>query len=238
VNAVAPLAMTRLTEDVLPGDLGERLRPELVAPLVLYLCSSGCPASGAVYNAGSGYFGRVGMLGGRGVWLGDADQPATPEMIAEHWPAIISLDAAQGFGDAGAALASLASGAGEPPVASPVPAAVESAEPRAWANVSEAFAALSADLFQPAAAGDIDIVFQFSIAGRDGGDWYVWVTGGQCTAGQGRHKDATTTFRLTDDVFMQIASGHLPAMQAFASGKLAVEGDLTKAQLIERLFRF
>jgi putative sterol carrier protein len=221
---------------VLPADLGERLRPELVAPLVLYLCSSNCPASGAVYNAGSGYFGRVGVLAGPGAWLGDAQRPATPETIAQHWPAIVSLDGAQEYVDAGAALARLASGWEEP---SPVsPSAARSVKPDAWTDVSEAFAALATDFFQPAAAGDIDVVFQFTITGPDGGDWHVAVTGGQCSVGQGLHRDAATAFTLTDEVFMEIVSGRLPAMQAFAGGKLAVDGDLIKAQLIERLFSF
>ena len=39
VNTVAPLATTRLTQDVLPPDFADKLKPEFVAPLVLYLCS-------------------------------------------------------------------------------------------------------------------------------------------------------------------------------------------------------
>ncbi len=35
-NAIAPLAYTRMTEDLL-GALGEKLQPELVSPLVTYL---------------------------------------------------------------------------------------------------------------------------------------------------------------------------------------------------------
>ena len=32
-------------------------------------------------------------------------------------------------------------------------------------------------------------------------------------------------------------SGKLPAMQAFSSGKLVIEGDIMKSQLIEKLFK-
>ncbi|MEE8390408.1 MAG: SDR family NAD(P)-dependent oxidoreductase, partial [Anaerolineae bacterium] len=38
VNTLAPTAATRMTEDVMPSDLFARLKPEIVAPLVLYLC--------------------------------------------------------------------------------------------------------------------------------------------------------------------------------------------------------
>jgi hypothetical protein len=33
-------------------------------------------------------------------------------------------------------------------------------------------------------------------------------------------------------------AGTLPAMQAYTSGKLTIEGDLMKSQLIEKLFNF
>ncbi len=41
VNTVAPIAGTRLTEDVMPPEIFERLKPEYVTPLVLYLCCEG-----------------------------------------------------------------------------------------------------------------------------------------------------------------------------------------------------
>jgi hypothetical protein len=39
VNTVAPLAASRLTEDVFPPDFYEKTKPEFVAPIVMYLCS-------------------------------------------------------------------------------------------------------------------------------------------------------------------------------------------------------
>src|SRR5215831_11273998 len=38
VNAIAPIAYTRMTE----GQMGEDMRPELISPLVAYLCHSSC----------------------------------------------------------------------------------------------------------------------------------------------------------------------------------------------------
>ena len=43
VNTVAPIAATRLTEDVLPPELFEKLKPEFVAPLVLLLMLRAMP---------------------------------------------------------------------------------------------------------------------------------------------------------------------------------------------------
>ena len=38
-NAVAPIAATRMTEDILPPEVFEKLTPEYVAPVVAYLCT-------------------------------------------------------------------------------------------------------------------------------------------------------------------------------------------------------
>ena len=42
-NAIAPIAATRMTEDILPPEVLEKLTPEFVAPVVSYLCTRRCP---------------------------------------------------------------------------------------------------------------------------------------------------------------------------------------------------
>jgi putative sterol carrier protein len=38
--------------------------------------------------------------------------------------------------------------------------------------------------------------------------------------------------------FLNMMNGVLPAMQAYTSGKLKIEGDIMKSQLIEKIFKF
>ena len=57
-NAIAPLAYTRMTENLL-GNLGERLDPSFVSPIVAYLAHDECPVSGEVYSVGGGRVARV-----------------------------------------------------------------------------------------------------------------------------------------------------------------------------------
>ena len=52
-NAIAPLALTRMTEPLL-GPLGEKVAPERVSPLVAYLAHESCEATGRVFSVGGG----------------------------------------------------------------------------------------------------------------------------------------------------------------------------------------
>lgn len=104
VNAVAPMAATRLTQDVLPPELFQRLRPEFVAPLVLYLCSERCKDSGRIYNAGAGYFNRAALVTGAGALLGDGLRVPSPEEICEKWEAINSMEGAREFPNAASSM--------------------------------------------------------------------------------------------------------------------------------------
>ncbi|HKV19436.1 MAG TPA: SDR family oxidoreductase, partial [Mycobacterium sp.] len=53
-NAVAPIAATRMTQDILPPEVFEKLTPEYVAPVVAYLMSEENPDTGAVFIVGGG----------------------------------------------------------------------------------------------------------------------------------------------------------------------------------------
>jgi NAD(P)-dependent dehydrogenase (short-subunit alcohol dehydrogenase family) len=65
VNAIAPLARTRMTEDVL-GAAVAQLDPELVSPVVAWLAHEDVPVTGEVYTVGGGRVARffIGMTPG------------------------------------------------------------------------------------------------------------------------------------------------------------------------------
>ncbi|MDQ7781946.1 MAG: SDR family NAD(P)-dependent oxidoreductase, partial [Desulfomonilaceae bacterium] len=107
VNAVAPVAATRLTEDILPPDMQAKLKPEFIAPLVVYLCSEQCPVNGAIYNAGMGYYSRAAVATGQTVVVGDGTQAPTPEQVAENMERIASLEDPEEFHNATAALGAM-----------------------------------------------------------------------------------------------------------------------------------
>ncbi|MBI4932709.1 MAG: SDR family oxidoreductase [Actinobacteria bacterium] len=57
-NAIAPLALTRMTENLM-GGLGEKLDPGLVSPLVAFLAHDECPVSGQTFSVGGGRIAHV-----------------------------------------------------------------------------------------------------------------------------------------------------------------------------------
>ena len=57
-NAIAPLAMTRMTEAIL-GAFGDKLAPGLVSPIVGYLAHESCEATGRVFSVGGGRVAEV-----------------------------------------------------------------------------------------------------------------------------------------------------------------------------------
>lgn len=82
-NSIAPLAFTRMTEDLL-GPVGEKLGPEFVAPLVTYLAHESCEPTGRVFSVGGGRVAEVII----GETQGYFDAGLTPESVAANWAAI------------------------------------------------------------------------------------------------------------------------------------------------------
>lgn len=90
VNAIAPIAKTRMTEDLPTFQGVETMTPEHVTPAVLFLASDLCADKTGYVLAAAGarmYAFKVVETAGKfkdgngGIW--------TPEEIAEHWDAIV-----------------------------------------------------------------------------------------------------------------------------------------------------
>jgi NAD(P)-dependent dehydrogenase (short-subunit alcohol dehydrogenase family) len=79
-NAIAPVAKTRMTEDLFENGL-DTLDPKLVSPLVAYLACDDCPVTGEVFSAAGGLISRFFI----GLTPGYFNAQLTAEDIAEHW---------------------------------------------------------------------------------------------------------------------------------------------------------
>ena len=230
VNTIAPVAASRLTEDILPPDFLDKLKPELVTPMALYLVSEQCPVSGNIYNAGLGCFNRAAMVTGPGAVVGDGEDIPTPEKLASQWDEIASLKNAKEYGNVNEQIGDLLSAFEQPAGASTGPAA-------GFGSAAEVFEAMPTAFVADAAAG-VDVVFQYTIAGEGGGDWHSVIKDDACQVEAGTHAKPNCTLKMEGGDFLDMMNGKLPAMQAYTSGKLRIEGDIMKSQLIEKLFKF
>ncbi|MCC5986308.1 MAG: SDR family NAD(P)-dependent oxidoreductase [Pararhodobacter sp.] len=102
VNAIAPVAATRMTEGTVPPEIVASTPPGLVSPAVILLCAQQCPVNGAIVVAGGGYFALARMVETEGIALAPAD--VTPEAVAQLIPRISDFTRAQGHDDALSAL--------------------------------------------------------------------------------------------------------------------------------------
>lgn len=91
-NALAPIAATRMTQDILPPEVFEKLTPEYVAPVVAYLCSEEVPDTGSVFIVGGGKVQRAALFQNDGVTFSDV--PSVDE-VAAKWNEIDDLSAAK-----------------------------------------------------------------------------------------------------------------------------------------------
>ena len=84
-NAIAPLALTRMTEDLM-GALADKLDPSQVSPIVAWLAHEDCPVSGQVYSVGGGRIANVFF----GETQGDTKPGHSLEDVRDNWEAIMS----------------------------------------------------------------------------------------------------------------------------------------------------
>jgi NAD(P)-dependent dehydrogenase (short-subunit alcohol dehydrogenase family) len=85
VNALAPVAVTRMTEDIIPEEMKGLLNPEEVTPGLVFLVSKDAP-NGVVLAAGAGGFASARIYETEGIWLPPEER--TPENIAARFDEI------------------------------------------------------------------------------------------------------------------------------------------------------
>ncbi len=99
INTLAPMALTRMTEDIMSDKIKPLVKPEFVTPIVAWFCAEENTTSGDVVEAGAGYYAKVQIVEGAGVVLGGGEIP-TPELIQENYDKITDMSEAAPFDSA------------------------------------------------------------------------------------------------------------------------------------------
>lgn len=91
-NAIAPIAATRMTEDILPPEVFAKLKPEFVAPVVAYLCTEESTGTDQVFIVGGGRVQRAALFQNDGA---NFENPPSVDDIASQWAEITDMSAAR-----------------------------------------------------------------------------------------------------------------------------------------------
>jgi NAD(P)-dependent dehydrogenase (short-subunit alcohol dehydrogenase family) len=86
-NAIAPVARTRMTEELL-GPLADKVEARFVSPIVTYLAHESCQATGRIFSAAGGRVAEIFIGEGPGFF----DPELSPESIAANWDAVTNRD--------------------------------------------------------------------------------------------------------------------------------------------------
>jgi len=93
VNAICPVAGTRMTENLMPPEMLALLKPEYVTPAVVFLASEDAP-TGSVISAGAGVFSSAQIVESTGMNLGHG---ASADTVAANWAKISDFTGAKHF---------------------------------------------------------------------------------------------------------------------------------------------
>lgn len=95
-NVIVPTAGSRLTEDILPPDFHNQLKPELIAPIVFWLCHENCTENGSIIEAALGWASKCHLVRSSGCVLRqNLSADVTPETVQENWSKVIDMTSAK-----------------------------------------------------------------------------------------------------------------------------------------------
>jgi NAD(P)-dependent dehydrogenase (short-subunit alcohol dehydrogenase family) len=89
VNAIAPSAASRMTEDVMSKEILSLLTPEKVVPLVMFLCHEKNQENGGLFEVAGGFIARLRWQRAQGSFFSGE---FTPEDVVEKWAEVTGFD--------------------------------------------------------------------------------------------------------------------------------------------------
>lgn len=90
--------------------------------------------------------------------------------------------------------------------------------------------------FIPSKAEGVNAVIQFNLSGDNGGLYWLSIADGTCQSGEGQAENPKMTLKASADDWYAVSTGKMNAMQAFMSGKLKIEGDMSIAMKLQTMF--
>lgn len=84
-------------------------------------------------------------------------------------------------------------------------------------------------------AEDVNATIQFDLTGDNGGQYWLKIANGSAESGSGQAESPNMTLKAAADDWLAVTKGELNPMQAFMSGRLKVQGDMSLALKLQAL---
>ena len=94
-NILCPAAASRMTENLMPPQMLEKLKPEAVSPIVAYMCTEEINTNGAIFEAGAGNFAHANWARSKGYKAEAESGVATVDEIKAAWDDIMDMSNAK-----------------------------------------------------------------------------------------------------------------------------------------------
>ncbi|CAI5746975.1 unnamed protein product [Peronospora destructor] len=225
VNAVSPVAGTRLTQPVWPDDVYAKLTPELTSPIIVYLCHSSCKDNGQLLELGGGWVGALRLQRTHGVGFPTDPTQFTPELVAEQWRDVM---------DFSRVTHPTSTQDSFEPMMRNVTASPTSLTTSRSSECAEVFDRLRMTLQEKghALSKQISGVLEWHINKEV---WTISFLHGKGTLFEGRHPRLAPDLQIHMDEqdFLDLAAGRLRMQQALVRKKLRLQGNLKMAMKLQ-----
>ncbi|KAI9911604.1 hypothetical protein PsorP6_009587 [Peronosclerospora sorghi] len=225
VNAVSPVAGTRLTQPVWPNDVYAKLTPELTSPIIVYLCHPSCKDNGGLYELGGGWVGALRLQRTHGVGFPTDPAQFSPELVAEQWRDVVDFSRVTHPTSTQDSFEPMMRNVMAPP---------KSLSTSRSSACAEVFDRLRATLQEkgPALSKQISGVLEWHINKEV---WTISLLKGKATLFQGSNPRLAPDLQLHMDEqdFLDLAAGRLRIQQALIRKKLRLQGNLKMAMKLQ-----
>lgn len=89
-NVIVPVAGSRLTEDILPENLFNQLKPVYIAPVTVWLCHESCEENGGAFESSGGFVGRYRWSRSQGKAF-IPPESLTLESVRDNWSLVTDM---------------------------------------------------------------------------------------------------------------------------------------------------
>jgi 3-hydroxyacyl-CoA dehydrogenase/3a,7a,12a-trihydroxy-5b-cholest-24-enoyl-CoA hydratase len=230
VNTIAPLAATRMTQGVLPGEVFNSVSVDHIVPLVEWLSHPECTQNGGLYEVGGGWVAKLRWQRSKGVGF---DFPLSAEAIRDRIEEVIDFEKDAEFPENGNSSLSkmFENFERNTKKLQAVKAASKDLKSTPTFHLMDQFLQVEGEKVVKIC----DAVYNFEILKSKGGPvdtcWVIDLKNGKGSVKEGRAKDAAATFTMVDEEYCQVVDGKLNPQMAFLQGKMKIKGNMKKATI-------